>query len=96
MKEKLTLFKSLTAHRKAGIKCFSIFCILYASLSPSFGEIKAKNTPKITPVYKNNYSLEIKDSLLKEFGQHKILPKDFEKGYKSHVKKSDDSFEFYK
>jgi len=25
-----------------------------------------------------------------------ILPKDFEKGYKTHVKKSDDSFEFYK
>jgi 26S proteasome regulatory subunit T3 len=25
-----------------------------------------------------------------------ILPKDFEKGYKAHVKKSDDTFEFYK
>lgn len=25
-----------------------------------------------------------------------VLPKDFEKGYKSNVKKSNDEFEFYK
>jgi 26S proteasome regulatory subunit T3 len=25
-----------------------------------------------------------------------ILPKDFEKGYKAHVKKTDDTFHFYK
>lgn len=34
--------------------------------------------------------------LLPRRGRYVVLPKDFEKGYKSNVKKSNDEFEFYK